>query len=219
LDYDPPENVVVVAKSGGDYSSVNTALSNVSGPATVWVAPGEYDISEDGGPSIPKDVSLVGAGRRATTLYSTNNFDGIRAPNGGTEIRSLRIEWRTGNSSGNIVQADDSNSDLLLYDVHVEDDSGSINHGLGVGNGEATVENSVIRQSIKNAGQGIQVFSGTLTVRNSIVEGRNNGIDIDSGGTVNLANNQIFATNGVNDITNGGSLNKFGNYDDSYSTL
>jgi hypothetical protein len=64
-------NVVVVAKSGGDYTSVQTAISSIadasaSNPYLVWVGPGIYDERV----TMKPYVHVQGAGQEATVITS-----------------------------------------------------------------------------------------------------------------------------------------------------
>jgi hypothetical protein len=66
------ENVVIVAKSGGDYQSVQAAIDSVSGAAAdnaylVWVAPGVYSETV----TMKPFVHVQGAGQEATVITST----------------------------------------------------------------------------------------------------------------------------------------------------
>jgi hypothetical protein len=66
------QNVVVVAKSGGDYTSVQAAIDSVTGaaadnPYLVWVAPGVYQEQV----TMKPYVHLQGAGQEATVITST----------------------------------------------------------------------------------------------------------------------------------------------------
>ncbi len=66
------ENMVVVAKSGGDYTSVQAAIDSVSDaaadtPYLVWVAPGVYNEAV----TMKPYVHLQGAGQDATIIRST----------------------------------------------------------------------------------------------------------------------------------------------------
>jgi hypothetical protein len=65
------QNVVVVAKSGGDYTSVQAAIDSVAGaaadnPYLVWVAPGVYSETV----TMKPYVHLQGAGQEATIITS-----------------------------------------------------------------------------------------------------------------------------------------------------
>jgi hypothetical protein len=66
------QNVVVVAKSGGDYASVQAAIDSVTdaaagNPYLVWVAPGVYSETV----TMKPYVHLQGAGQEATIITST----------------------------------------------------------------------------------------------------------------------------------------------------
>jgi hypothetical protein len=66
------QNVLIVAKNGGDFSSVQAAIDSISdasadNPYLVWVAPGEYDEQVNMKPY----VHLQGAGQDATIISST----------------------------------------------------------------------------------------------------------------------------------------------------
>jgi hypothetical protein len=66
------QNVVVVAKSGGDYTSVQDAIDSIAGeaadnPYLVWVAPGVYVEQV----TMRPHVHLQGAGQGATVISST----------------------------------------------------------------------------------------------------------------------------------------------------
>jgi len=70
------ENVIVVAKSGGDYSPVADALDSIASPAAdnrylVWVAPGVY--TETQLAQVQGYVHLQGAGPNATLIQSSRS--------------------------------------------------------------------------------------------------------------------------------------------------
>jgi hypothetical protein len=65
------ENVIIVAKSGGDFTTLQAAIENVSGatagnPTLVWVAPGTYDEIV----TMKPNVHIQGAGQGVTILTS-----------------------------------------------------------------------------------------------------------------------------------------------------
>jgi hypothetical protein len=66
------QNMVIVAKSGGDYSSVQAAIDSIAAaaadnPYLVWVAPGVYSETV----TMKSYVHLQGAGQEATVITST----------------------------------------------------------------------------------------------------------------------------------------------------
>jgi hypothetical protein len=72
------ENVIVVAKSGGDFTSIQSAINSVSGaaaddPTLVWIAPGAYDESVTMSPN----VHLQGAGQGVTIISSAASNTGF----------------------------------------------------------------------------------------------------------------------------------------------
>jgi pectin methylesterase-like acyl-CoA thioesterase len=63
--------VLVVAESGGDFTSVQAALDSIPaspGPTLIYIAPGEYD----GHVTMKPNVDLMGAGRNLSTLTMTD---------------------------------------------------------------------------------------------------------------------------------------------------
>jgi hypothetical protein len=80
-------NVVVVAKSGGDYTGVQSAIDGIAdaaadNPYLVWVAPGVYSETV----TMKPFVHLQGAGREATVITSTASYSGNWPPTQATLI-------------------------------------------------------------------------------------------------------------------------------------
>ncbi len=104
------QNVVIVAKSGGDYTSVQAAIDSITdaavdNPYLVWVAPGEYEEQV----TMKPYVHLQGAGQDATVITSTANSSW--PPTQATLILASDVSLRdvtVGNSS-----TGDSNAAIL----------------------------------------------------------------------------------------------------------
>jgi len=72
------ENVIIVAKSGGDFTTVQSAIGDVSGatadnPTLVWIAPGTYDEIV----TMKPNVHIQGAGQGVTILTSAASNSGF----------------------------------------------------------------------------------------------------------------------------------------------
>ncbi|MGD2078622.1 MAG: hypothetical protein PVH18_09585 [Chloroflexota bacterium] len=143
------QNVVTVAKSGGQYTSIQTAIDEITDAGEfnrylVWIGPGYYQ----GQVQTKPFVSLVGAGQWLTwieseesnpdvyppaqaTLHLTNNVNvrDLTVANYGADYRSVAI------LSPNGVQG------TILDNVSaLASGSGDINYGLFVDGGETNVD-------------------------------------------------------------------------------
>jgi hypothetical protein len=89
-------NVVIVAKSGGDYTSIQAALNSIldassGNPYLVWIAPGVYTETV----TMKPYVDLEGAGQLATKITFTGNgtnTTGTVVTASNAELRSLTVE-------------------------------------------------------------------------------------------------------------------------------
>ena len=217
LDYDPPENVIVVAKNGGDYSDVPTALSNASSPDVVWVAPGEYEVS---GTDIPSGVTLVGASRTSTVLYN-NSLLGLDLSNS-CEIRSLTVEQRSDFAGKPTLIEIEASGEVRIQDVTIQTKISGACFGIQSYDGTLTLQNVAVWMGNNSKDTGVSLFdtSGdpTADIRNSILKGGSDSsyvaLDVDNGLTANVANSQL-----INGITAIGTVNQVGNYDGDYNAL
>jgi len=97
------QNVVIVAKSGGDYTSVQAAIDSISDAAAdnaylVWVAPGVYSETV----MMKPHVHLQGAGQAATVISSTVSSSSAWPPTQATLVLASDASLRdlTVNNSG-----------------------------------------------------------------------------------------------------------------------
>jgi hypothetical protein len=88
---DSPQNVVLVAKSGGDYTSIQDALDGITDASAgnrylVWVAPGTYTETV----VMKSYVDIEGAGELATKI----TYTGFTLPGLGTVVGTDDVELR-----------------------------------------------------------------------------------------------------------------------------
>lgn len=146
-------NVLVVAKSGGDYTSVAEALAATSSASSsnrylVWVAPGVYTETELS--QVRAYVHLRGAGPNASV------------------VTSARSDATPGNAAAT-VQLDDNG---WMSDITIRN-TGSSTFGIGVWSAEATrssVIESAVVEAIGASGTGhyaVYLSDSEPTIRNS----------------------------------------------------
>lgn len=113
------DNVIVVAKSGGDFTTIQGALDSITDAAEdnrylVWVAPGTYTEAV----TMKEYVDIEGAGELATTITFGGNDTEARGTLTGAdnaEIRFLTVE----NTGGEDFARAILNSDASLRMTHI----------------------------------------------------------------------------------------------------
>jgi hypothetical protein len=167
------ENVIVVAKSGGDYTSVADALDSTSDASAdnrylVWVAPGVY--TETNLSQVRAYVHLQGAGPNATLVTSLRT-NTSQTPDAAT------------------VQLDDLGrvSDLSVANA------GTGTYGIGIHSTSATrdslIDNAVVeaRGSSGTAHYALYLNDSEPTIRNSWLQARDASVVNAALGSVNAA--------------------------------
>ena len=146
----PYHNVIVVAKSGGDYSSVQKALSSIgdNSPTNrylVWVAPGIYTETV----TMKQYVDIEGAGEMSTRIVNTSGTGGaILLGASNAELRYLTVESKGANLTAAILNANASPS-LLHVTVICSPLAGN---GTGTGNTDGTSPDIAQFFGIRNTG-------------------------------------------------------------------
>jgi hypothetical protein len=133
-----PANVVVVAKSGGDYVSIQAAVDSVAdaaadNPYLVWVAPGVYSETV----TLKPYVHLQGAGQGATVISSTVSSSSS-PPTQATLVLTHHVSLRdltVGNSGAGgynvALLATAGTTQTLVADVNARvQGSGTNNHAI-----------------------------------------------------------------------------------------
>lgn len=153
----PYANVVVVAKSGGDFTSVQEAIDSITdasstNPYLVWIAPGVYDEAGEEGSTMRPYVHLQGSGQEATVIAETVNL---------THHVSLRDLTVGGYGTSKALQAGNGVSETLIADVTARAlRSGSFNWSIYVSGDDTSI---ALRNVTALAENGI---SGNTGLRN-----------------------------------------------------
>jgi hypothetical protein len=153
----PYANVVVVTKSGGDFTSLQEAIDSITdasstNPYLVWIAPGVYDEAGDEGSTMRPHVHLQGSGQEATVIAETLNL---------THHVSLRDLTVGGSSTSKALQAENGVSETVLVNVTARAlRSGSFNRGIYVSGDDTSI---TLRNVTALAENGI---SGNTGLRN-----------------------------------------------------
>jgi hypothetical protein len=152
------QNMVIVAKSGGDYTTIQSALNSItdasaSNPYLIWVGPGVY--TED--VTMKPYVDIEGAGELATkitrggwndslagTVIGTNNAElrfltvesvggttnAVAIYNGGTSPRLTHITLNVSGGTHNYGIANYNSSSPMMTDVTVTVSGGTSSIGM-----------------------------------------------------------------------------------------
>lgn len=135
----PYTGVVVVAKSGGDFASVQAAIDSISSasaasPYLVWIGPGTYV----GQVTMKQYVHLQGAGQGVTILQS----DGLATVQlaAHTSLRDLTV-INENSASTCAIMAEGGAGDILVADVEAKGEDGAdYNTGIQLLGESTTVE-------------------------------------------------------------------------------
>jgi hypothetical protein len=128
------QNVIIVAKSGGDHASIQSAIDSISdatadNPYLVWVAPGVYNETVIMKPY----VHLQGAGQDATVITSTISCD-VWPPiiatlvlASDTSLRDLTVGNGGVGDFNTAVLATEGMTAAVVADVTAKTDGGGVN--------------------------------------------------------------------------------------------
>lgn len=178
------ENVLVVAKSGGQFTSIQAALDAIGGtgpygiplpeatevnPYLVWVAPGIYEEHV----VMKSWVDVEGAGRRLTILRSPGGgqpYDRTVIGASNSRLRSLTIENAFG---GQVLNASTPRLPMWLEETEVIASEGGVGILAGdpFGGGDLSLSHVTVRVTGGSATTGIAV-GGTLIVHEVLVTAR-----------------------------------------------
>ena len=144
------DNVIVVAKSGGDFTSIQAALDSITDASDtnrylVWVAPGIYEEQV----TMKEYVDIEGSGQNTTTIVWTG---GSEPPNDGptsatlraahhSELRFLTVESRgTDKQASLAIDIRDTNDTFHLTHVTSHAYSATLNYGIFITNASPIID-------------------------------------------------------------------------------
>jgi hypothetical protein len=214
-------HVVVVAKSGGDYTTVSDAMNAISPSITerylVLVMPGVYEEQV----TLKSFVHLKGAGVDSTLITSaanTTNFNDdaaatLRMP-ADSQISDLGVQNSATSNDAVALKILSGNVDTILDNVAIQTIAlGGVRHiGLYINTGSPRLNNvDVQAKGGTTFNRGINSVAATPVIRNTAVIANGtqpSGLHI-SGGAPAVLESVINATNGTNG--NGITTNGAGN--------
>ena len=185
------ENVVVVAKSGGDYTTIQAAVDSIIdasdiNPYLVWVAPGVYNETV----TLKSHVHLQGAGQEVAIISSAVG-DSSPIPTQATLV----------------LASDSSVRDLTVENMGSDDFNVAILATGGIPN-VVLADITVRAQGVGTANYGIFSYvSGTEISLYRVTAGAENGSDSNYG-LLNSGNAEAYLNGGV--FTGRGGANAYG---------
>ena len=170
------ENVVVVAKSGGDFTTVQAAIDSIvdasaTNPFLVWVAPGVYTETV----TMQPHIHLQGAGQEATIIRSTVTNPSSPPVVGTlnlTTATSLRDLTISNSGSGNVnvaILGTGSISETQMTDVNAASNGvgGIFNFGIYLYDNAVNVTLDTVHSIGENAtnnNYGLMLYQGAAAI-------------------------------------------------------
>jgi len=116
----PPGNVVIVAKSNGDFTSIQAAINSItaassSNPYLVWVGPGWYNETV----TLKPYVHLQGAGQGVTFIQAAASGGAVLTLSSDTTVRDLSVS-NIGNGTTNYGMYGNNVTNVQVSNVYVE---------------------------------------------------------------------------------------------------
>jgi hypothetical protein len=222
--YQNYQNVIDVAKSGGDYTSVQAAIDSITDAATdnpylVRVAPGEYSETV----TMKPYVHLQGAGQEVTIITSTTS-NGSLPPSQATLVLASDVSLRdltVGNSGSGIqnvaLLASAGVTRTLVADVTVRAHGGGednyaiflIDSGTGVRLQQVTA----LGENGSYSNFGLYNYNGAAaTLRGGSFTGRGGSI---AGAISNSGSGTTLETESVTALAENGSSSNYGLYNNN----
>jgi hypothetical protein len=218
------QNVVIVAKSGGDYTTITAALNSIEDASAdnrylVWVAPGTYTETV----TMESFVDIEGAGELNTKI--SYHGDDTFTPSTGTligaddaELRFLTVE-NTGDDY-NAVAIYNSNASPSLTHVSASALGGTYSYGVYNNNSSPTMTDvSAIASGLVDTGEnyGVYNYNNSSPTMTNVIASASDGVT--SCGVRNDSSSPEMTY--VSASASGSSLNNYGvhNINDASPTM
>ncbi len=196
-----PSNIIIVAKSGGHFTTISAALTSVTDNSAanrylVYIAPGVYTETV----TMKPYVDIEGAGELATKITQVGNLSGAPTLSGASnaELRFLTVE-NTGGFDFAIAIRNVSASPRLTH-VTASASGGADTEGIRNVSSSPRLENVTASATSAGGNYGIYNSDSSPTVNNSVIAasgGTNFGIyNATAGGSfvVRVTNSQIVGS-------------------------
>ncbi len=158
------QNVVIVAKSGGDFTEIQAALNSITDAGAtnrylVWVGPGIYNERV----TMKQYVDIEGAGELVTKITYTGDTGSDATVRGrsNAELRFLTVE-NTGGSTNATAIYNDGSSPRLLHVSAIASGGANNNHAVSNVNGSAA-ELIEVRATASGGVYSIGVYNATAS--------------------------------------------------------
>lgn len=202
-----PANVITVATSGGDFTSISAALASLPDPNTtptvIKVMPGTY--TESNGIQMKSNVHLQGSGREVTTVdLSSGLYKQINLSNlNNVEISGLSIinfyDGILSRGSQSVTISNNAIKAIGNYCGILVEQEGSV-----------VITANILTDS--RYGVCLHYQSGTTMVSNNVIKGNQYGIYDDSGDTNATISGNVISDNTISGIeTNAYASSVIGN--------
>ncbi len=209
------QNVVVVSKSGGDFTSISAALGSISdasasNPYLIFVAPGVYTEQV----TMKPYVDIQGAGETATKITYPGNYDrGTVAGANNTELRFLTVESTAG--FGSIAISNSGTAPRLTHITANASGLGGTDRVIGLYNiaGSAPILTNVSISATGPASTGdfdVWNINSSITMMNVTASASGSGEY--NVGVVNEASQAIINNSTICSPVTGGGVSNFGIY-------
>ena len=210
-----PQQNIVVAKSGGNYSSIQNAINSITDEATdkrynILINPGEYEEQV----IVPSYISLIGVDRDSVVI--TNTANPVVKIENDCILSNLTINQThtTTNKRGLQVGEGGSGANVLLDNIYVEATVGIAVEFRGVGNLWTTRIQDCVFKGVtpfhKRFAGFMQIFSTKFHIIGQDLSVDHHGIDIEHGARINLYGCDIRTSWDASEEVTGNSDNVYG---------